>query len=108
MLESKKSKLLARQRLFCDGIASGLTGAEAARQAGYSHSRAARTASRLRKLPEIIAGVDRRLNGYDPNPVFSDPMAFLMWFANDPEAGASKVRVDAAIALLPYMYRRKT
>lgn len=100
------SKLLPRQRVFCDGIAAGLTGAEAARRAGYSKTRAGRTASRLRTLPEIRAGIDRRLNGYNPNPVFDDPLKFLMWYATDPEAGAMKERVDAAIACLPFMHRK--
>ena len=98
-----KTKLLHRQRVFCDGIAAGLSGAEAARQAGYTPSRAARTASRLRKLPENQAGIERRLNGYDPNPQFDCPLKFLIWFINDPEGGAPKGRVDAAIACLPYI-----
>lgn len=102
-----KTKLLPRQRTFCDGIAAGLTGAEAARQAGYSDARAAATASRLRTHPEIQAGIERRLNGYDPNPAFDDPLQFLMWYASDPEAGAMKHRVDAAIACLPYLHERK-
>jgi len=105
-LATLSTALLPRQRAFCDGVAAGLSGAEAARQAGYSASRAAATASRLRRRPEIQAGIERRLNGYDPNPQFDDPLQFLMWFANDPEAGATKQRVKAAIALLPYMHRK--
>ena len=101
-----KMKLLPRQRVFCDGIAAGLTGAEAARKAGYTASRAARTASRLRTIPEIQAGIERRLNGYNSNPTFDDPLQFLMWYASDPEAGAMKGRIDAAIACLPYMHRK--
>ncbi len=101
-----KTKLLQRQRLFCDGIAAGLTGAEAARQAGYSEAMARRTATRLRTLPEIKAGIERRLNGYQSNPKFDDPLAFLMWYASDPERGALKERVNAAIAVLPYMHRK--
>lgn len=101
-----KTALLPRQRLFCNGIAAGLSGAEAARKAGYSAARASRTASRLRTLPAIRAGIERRLAGYNPNPVFDDPLAFLMWCATDPEAGAMKNRVDAAIAVLPFTHRR--
>lgn len=99
--------MLPRKRAFCDGIAAGLTGAEAARRAGYSARRAKLTASRLLKLPEVRAGIERRRKGYNPNPKFDDPLQFLMWFANDPEAGAPRHRVQAAIALLPYTHRRK-
>lgn len=99
--------MLPRKRAFCDGIAAGLSGAEAARRAGYSERRAKQTASRLLKLPEVLAGIDRRRNGYNPNPKFDDPLKFLMWFANDPEAGATRQRVQAAIALLPYTHRYK-
>ena len=102
-----KFALLPRQRAFCDGMASGLTGAAAARQAGYSEARAAATASRLRALPQIQAGIERRLDGYDPTPQFADPLAFLMWVASNPE-GVSRIRVRAAIALLPYMHRKST
>lgn len=105
-MATRSTALLPRQRAFCDGIAAGLSGAEAARCAGYSASRAAATASRLKRRPEIQAGIQRRLDGYDPNPQFDDPLAFLMWFANDPEAGATKHRVAAAIALLPYLHRK--
>lgn len=103
---ASKTRLLPRQRAFCDGIAAGLSGAEAARRAGYSDSRAAATASRLRARPEIAAGIARRLAGYDPNPKFDNPLDFLIWVASDPECGATKVRVTAAIALLPYLYRK--
>lgn len=98
--------LLPRQRAFCDGLAAGLSGAEAARHAGYSAARAAATASRLKQRPEIQAGIQRRLDGYDPNPTFDNPLDFLRWAATDPEAGATKVRVMAAIAVLPYLYRK--
>lgn len=101
------SRLLPRQRAFCDAIAAGLSGAEAARQAGYSERRAAATASRLRREPAIQAGIERRLNGYVSNPIFDDPLAFLMWFATDPEVGYSmQQRVQAAIALLPYIHTK--
>jgi hypothetical protein len=101
------SRLLPRQRAFADGIAAGLSGAEAARQAGYAPSKAKGTASRLRALPEIQAAIERRLNGYDPNPRFDDPMKFLMWVANDPEGASPKLRVKAAIACLPYVRARR-
>lgn len=100
------TRLLKRQKAFCDGIAAGLSGAEAARRAGYSAARAAATASRLRTQPEIQAGIERRLNGYVSNPQFDDPLQFLMWVASDPEGGASAVRVRAAIACLPYLHRK--
>lgn len=103
---ASKTRLLPRQRAFCDGIVAGLNGADAARRAGYSDSRAAATASRLRTRPEILAGIARRLAGYDPNPKFDNPLDFLMWVANDPECGATKARVDASIACLPYLYRK--
>ncbi|MBA4263780.1 MAG: hypothetical protein C0453_01750 [Comamonadaceae bacterium] len=98
--------LLKRQRLFCDGVAAGLSGAEAARRAGYSAARAAATASRLRTRPEIQAGIERRLNGYVSNPKFDDPLKFLMWVARDPEGGSTAIRVRAAIACLPYMHSK--
>jgi len=101
---TQDQRLLTRQRTFCDGIAAGLSGAESARRAGYSDSRAKQTASRLIQLPQVQAGIERRRNGYNPNPQFNDPLAFLMWFANDPEAGELRHRVMAAIAAMPYMH----
>lgn len=103
------TRLLPRQRAFCDAIAAGMSGAEAARQAGYSDRRAAATASRLRREPAIQAGIERRLNGYVSNPVFDDPLDFLAWVASDPEAGgaAMRMRVQAAIALLPYFHSKR-
>lgn len=59
------------------------------------------------KLPAIIAAIERRRQGYNPNPTFDDPLRWLMWFANDPEAGMPRQRVDAAIACLRYMHRPK-
>jgi phage terminase small subunit len=100
--------LLPRKRTFCDGIAAGLSGAEAARRAGYSARRAKQTASRLLRCPDVLQGIERRRNGYNPHPKFADPLQFLMWFANDPEAGAPRLRVRAAIAALPYLHRRPT
>lgn len=97
------TRLLKRQKAFCDGIAAGLSGAEAARRAGYSHARAAATASRLRTMPAIQAGIQRRLDGWDPNPHFDDPLDFLAWVARNPE-GVCELRLKAAIALLPYYH----
>lgn len=98
--------LLPRQRKFADGIAAGLSGAEAARQAGYSAGRAKATAHRLKHNPAVQAAIERRLNGYDPHPQFDDPLQFLLWAMNDPEFGALRLRVKAAIATLPYLYDR--
>ena len=57
--------------------------------------------------PSIRAGIERRLNGYDPKPTFSDPLPFLQWAMADPEAHPLKVRMKAAAALLPYFHRKK-
>lgn len=100
------TRLLPKQKAFCSGIAAGLSGAEAARQAGYSPSRAASTASRLKTRPAIQAGIQRRLDGYTGEPTFDNPLDFLAWVAQDPE-GVAEIRVKAAIALLPYLYERK-
>lgn len=102
---ARPHRLLPRQKAFCDGIAAGLSGTEAARKAGYSESRAAATASRLRAQPAIQAAIQRRLDGWDPDPHFDDPLDFLKWVATNPE-GVSSLRVKAAIALLPYFHHK--
>jgi hypothetical protein len=98
-------RLLPRQRRFCDGVAAGLSGAEAARQAGYSPARSKSTAARLRAQPGIKAGIERRLNGYESNPRFDSPLQYLLWFMGNPEA-ALGLRVQAAIAATPYVHHR--
>jgi hypothetical protein len=101
---TRSNGLLHRQRRFCDGVAQGLSGAEAARQAGYSPSRAKQTAHRLIHDLDIQAGIARRLNGYDPHPTFDDPLKFLQWAMTDPEAYPLKLRIKVAVALLPYFH----
>ena len=99
--------LLPRQRKFADGIAAGLNGAEAARQAGYSAGRAKATAHRLRQNPMVQAAIERRRNGYVSNPRFDDPLDFLKWAMVDPEFSALKQRVKVAIFLLPYCHVKR-
>ena len=51
--------LTPRQRLFCARIAAGASGAEAARQAGYSANAATQQASRLLNQAKVRQEVDR-------------------------------------------------
>ena len=61
LVPARELDLTPRQRLFCARIAGGASGAEAARQAGYSHATAAQQASRMLRKPEVRAEVDRLL-----------------------------------------------
>ncbi len=51
--------LSGRRRLFCERIAAGASGAEAARAAGYAASNAAQQAWRLLQKPVVQAEVER-------------------------------------------------
>ena len=53
------SRLSGRQRLFCNRIAGGASGAEAARQAGYSAAAASQQAWRLLQNPQVQAEIER-------------------------------------------------
>ena len=55
-------RLTGRQLLFCNRIAGGASGAEAARQAGYSGAAAAQQAWRLLKNAEVQAEIERIRN----------------------------------------------
>jgi phage terminase small subunit len=53
------ARLTARQHIFCRRLIAGASGAEAARQAGYSIAGAARQASRMLRNPAIAAEIER-------------------------------------------------
>lgn len=52
-------RLSGRQRLFCSRVAGGASGAEAARQAGYSVAVASQQAWRLLQNPRVKAEIER-------------------------------------------------
>lgn len=120
-----------KQELFARNMAAGQNQKESCINAGYSENGAAAAASRLMKIPEILArieelraqpeGLNKTLNkdvnnvnkavksaSADP-PVQTvpdnDPMLFLQSGIND-ERWPLKLRIDAAKALMPYMYAR--
>ena len=97
------SRLLPRQRVFADALHRGLTGRQAALEAGYSPSRATRTASRLRRHPVIIEALERRRTGYNPEPpVTDDPREFLIWCMNDCELLSLRERIGVAAFLMAF------
>ena len=51
--------LSARQRMFCQRLAAGASGAEAARAAGYSPQAAAQQASRMLRNPRVLGEIER-------------------------------------------------
>lgn len=95
------TRLLPRQRVFADALHRGLTGRQAALEAGYSPSRATRTASRLRRHPAIIEALERRRVGYTGMPpVTDDPRQWLLWAMADPEFLGMRDRIAVAAFLL--------
>ena len=95
------TRLLPRQRVFADALHRGLTGRQAALEAGYSPSRATRTASRLRRHIAIIEALARRRAGYNPEPpVTDDPRQFLIWAMNDVETLSVRDRIGVAAFLM--------
>ena len=59
LVNVQQSPLSPRQRLFCARIAGGASGAEAARQAGYSVATAAQQASRLLRQRQVQGEIER-------------------------------------------------
>lgn len=121
----------SRYELFAQNMAAGQNQTESCINAGYSKNGAAVAASRLMKIPEILArieelraqpeGLNKTLNK-DVNNVNKtvmsasadppaqtvpdkDPMLFLENVMND-EHWPPKLRVDAAKTLMPYVHAR--
>lgn len=120
-----------KQELFARNMAAGQNQKESCINAGYSENGAAAAASRLMKIPEILArieelraqpeGLNKTLNkdvnnvnkavkSASANPPIqtvpdNDPMLFLQSVIND-ERWPLKLRVDAAKALMPYTHAR--
>lgn len=120
-----------KQELFARNMAAGQNQKESCINAGYSENGAAAAASRLMKIPEILArieelraqpeGLNKTLNkdvnnvnkavkSASANPPVqtvpdNDPMLFLQSVIND-ERWPPKLRVDAAKALMPYVHAR--
>ena len=57
--DAPTTRLSGRQRLFCNRVAGGASGAEAARQAGYSATAAAQQAWRMLRSPEVQEEIQR-------------------------------------------------
>ena len=56
----EKGKINARQQKFIDAYLTSRSGAEAARIAGYSPSKAGECAARLLKVPQIKAAIEQK------------------------------------------------
>ncbi|WP_033460318.1 terminase small subunit [Bordetella bronchiseptica] len=113
--------LTDKKRRFVQALQSGLSGAKAAIQAGYSEKGAAVAASRLMKDKDVLEAVERAnrvnkakeeaaaegrtVNLPDLGKLYSDPLEFLKAVANDPEQDM-KLRVEAAKAWVPYVHGR--
>jgi len=50
---------------------------------------------------------DKKLSLVPPAPPQLTPLEFLMRFVNNPDPGIDDLRVQAAIALLPYCHEAK-
>jgi len=111
--------LTDKKRRFVAALQSGLSGAKAAVQAGYSEKGAAQAASRLMKDPDVKAALERKdavnkakaeakatgreIKLPDLSRMFSDPREFLKAVMNDPEE-EMKLRVEAAKTLMPFTH----
>lgn len=114
--------LTEKKRRFVDALRSGLKGAKAAVKAGYSEAGASQAASRLMKDADVLAALERHdlvnkakakaeqtgtpLNLPDLAKMFTDPMDFLRSMMNDVESD-TKLRVEAAKTLMPYVHPKK-
>lgn len=111
-----------QQRLYAEARFAGLNKKESALAAGCPEKSASQAASRLEKHPHVVAhlarlkanesatvpgsGEDAPPAGVDPAAVFyDDPMDLLKAEMNNPLLDP-KVRMQAAIALLPYSHQR--
>lgn len=98
-----RNRLKPRQRAFVDGVYRGLSLAAAARAAGYAAGSARQTGSRLAQHPAIIAALERRQQGYNPEPpVTDDPRQWLLWAMNDPELLGLRERIAVASFLMAW------
>ena len=99
--------LTKKKRRFVAARLAGMTDHEAAREAGYSAKGLKVAVFRLRRCPHVQAHLERarRWAHLPPRPVTDDPLEFLKGVMNDPREPSS-LRLEAAIALLPYQYRR--
>ncbi|GAO20488.1 hypothetical protein HF896_05350 [Alicycliphilus denitrificans] len=96
-------RLKPRQRAFVDAVHGGATFAAAARAAGYAAGSARQTGSRLMQHPAIIEAMERRQQGYNPEPpVTDDPREFLIWCMNDPELLSLRERIGVAAFLMAF------
>lgn len=98
-----------KKRLFAEALRQGANQKEAAIAAGYSEKTAKQAGSRLAKDPDVLAEIERR-NAADAAPAVEhkeheDPKAFLIERMND-ESIDPRLRIDAAKALLPYLYTK--
>lgn len=111
--------LTPRKRRFVDALGRGASNKEAAIEAGYSPATAGPAGSRLAKDADVLAELARRAKPKDAGvntealdvkppapPVEDDPQAYLLDLMNDGEVD-TKLRLDAAKALMPYMHVRK-
>lgn len=95
-----------KKRLFAEALDKGLSNTEAAKYAGYEESTAAQAGSRLAKDDDIIRfreDAKKSVERVQVSTEYVDPISVLKELCNDPDP---KIALDAAKALMPYMYAR--
>lgn len=118
--------LTPNKRRFVKAVQSGLTGAKAAIQAGYSEKAAKQAGYRLMRDKDVLAALKRQSAGADQDQtlsgaeaekpvialpiaqakVYDDPRAFLFDVLNSINEDV-KYKIEAAKALMPYEYAKK-
>ena len=114
-----------KQKNFINLKIQGVKNLQAARLAGYAVSGAAVQATRLMKMPEVIAAIEagQKAQGIDPKVVksksgtveddgtprlrdnYENPMEFFTDVMNNPRM-AEGMRFEAAKQLLPYQHAK--
>lgn len=98
--------LTPKKRLFAEALGKGMSKTEAAIEAGYSEKTAPQAGSRLAKDTAVLRYIDDVKKSVERVQVVTehvDPISVLKELCNDPDP---KIALDAAKALMPYMYAR--
>lgn len=114
------STLTEQQRRYAESRFAGLSKKESAMAAGCPEKTASQAGSRLEKHPNVVAHLARlKAAESDANPAagrdapppaaegafYEDPMQLLQAVMND-RTEDRKIRLQAAIALLPYIHQK--
>lgn len=99
--------LTKRKRRYVAAIMAGMTPQQAALQAGYSGKSLRVVVHRMARCPYVAAHLARARQWahLPPRPHTDDPLEFLKGLMLDPREPSS-LRIEAAIALLPYQHKR--